>query len=421
MRWRSPASWRAAAGRRPAKSWRQACCAILALALTAPTAAGARAKDTWIGAWGFPSTAFASAKRAPPQVADFNNVTVRQIVRISADASRIRIRISNEFGDAPMKLGSVHVALAGEDGSILPGSDHALTFSGQATISVPAHAPMLSDPVDWKVPALTKLAISIFLPEDTIPPAHRVSEYVSSPGMFANAERMPGAELVRSGALVSQVEVAGPTARRTVVALGDSITEGFGSTVNAFRGWPDRLAERLNGSRGTQGWSVVDAGINSNRLLHDDPCSGALTRFDRDVLSVPGAAMVIVMEGINDIGYSHTTPAEAVSAEDLIGAYRQLILRAHAHGLTIVGGTIMPYEDSHYYDVEGDRIRRTVNRWIREGGAFDGVIDFDAALRDPAHPAQVRPSWQRGDHLHPTDEGYAAMADAIDLKLFKTR
>jgi lysophospholipase L1-like esterase len=203
-----------------------------------------------------------------------------------------------------------------------------------------------------------------------------------------------------------------------VVTLGDSITEGFGSTVNEFRGWPDRLAERLAENRATRDWSVVNAGINSNRLLHDGPGAGALARFDRDVLSVPGVSAVILMEGINDIGYSTTVPPEAVTAADIITAYRQILERAHARGLAVFGATLTPFEGAHYYSAAGDAMRRAVNEWIRSSGEFDGVIDFDAALRDPANPAEMNASLQRGDHLHPNDSGYAVMANAVDLNLF---
>jgi lysophospholipase L1-like esterase len=317
-----------------------------------------------------------------------------------------------------MRVGAAHVALLGEDGAIVPGSDHALTFSGQSAITIPANAPMFSDPVDWKVPALTTLAVSVYLPEDTVPPAHRLMEYVSSAGNFADAEKMPGATLMRSGALASEVEIVSPSAKRAVVTLGDSITEGVGSTPNAFKSWSDRLADRLAADPATRGWSVVNAGIGSNRLLHNNPGTGALARFDRDVLGVPGVSMVLMLEGINDIGYSQTTPAEAVTSEQIIEAYRQLIARAHAHGVAIVAATITPFEDSHYYDLHGEQMRQEVNHWIRTAGAFDGVVDFDAVLRDPAHPTQVLSTLHRGDHLHPNDAGYAAMGDTIDLKLF---
>jgi lysophospholipase L1-like esterase len=409
------------------------CAVLLPFALIGGAIAYAAAPvhDGWVGAWGFAPTSFTPApavlpaaasapSRGPAPPPDLQNVTVRQVVRIAAAAERVRIRFSNEFGDQPMRVGAAHVALLAADGAIVPGSDHPLTFSGQSAITIPANAPMLSDPVDWTVPALTTLAVSVYLPEDTVPPAHRLMEYVSSSGNFTDAERMPGATLVRSGALASEVEIVSPTATRTVVTLGDSITEGVGSTSNAFKSWPDRLAERLAGDPATRGWSLVNAGIGSNRLLHNVPGTGALARFDRDVLGVPGVAMVLVLEGINDIGYSQSTPAEAVTSEQIIEAYRQLIGRAHAHGIAILAATITPFEDSHYYDAHGEQMRQDVNHWIRTSAAFDGVVDFDAVLRDPSHPTQVLASLHRGDHLHPNDAGYAALGDAVDLKLFRS-
>jgi lysophospholipase L1-like esterase len=398
-------------------------CVVVGALFCASAFAATSQRDLWVGAWGFPpmSTApspvpsAAQANRPPP---NFANVTVRQLVRIAVPAEQLRLRFSNEFGETALKLGSVHVALAAADGATVPGSDHVVTFGGQTDVVIPASAPAFSDPVEWKLPALATLAISTYVPGDTVPPTHRLSVYVSGPGDAAAAVSMPGAALVRSGALVTGVDVVSPIASRVVVALGDSITEGVGSTVNTFRGWPDRLADRLAASKATRDWSVVNAGIGSNRLLHDNPGKGALARFDRDVLSVPNVAMVLLLEGINDIGYSHTVPAEAVTAQEMIGAYRQLIARAHAHGIRIIAATIPPFEDAHYWYLPGEQIRQTVNEWIRTGKAFDGVVDFDAALRDPARPTQVLATLHRGDHLHPNDAGYAAMGDAIDLKLF---
>ena len=402
----------------------------LGLALLLGTAAHAAAcRGGWVGAWGFPATpAFplpaAGSGSARPNsltgpVPDFNGATVRQIVRISAPAHCVRIRISNEFGAVPMRLETVHVALAADGGATVPGSDHVLRFSGRIGITIPAGAPVVSDPGAWRLPALSRLALSVYLPQRTVPPGHRLFEYVSYSGNATDATHMPGEQRLRTGALASQVQIVSPVATRTVVTLGDSITEGFGSTPNAFRGWPDRLAERLQSDPKADDWSVVDAGINSNRLLHNGPGIGALARFDRDVLSVPGVAMVILLEGINDIGYSHTRPAEAVTAQDIIAAYRQLIARAHAHGIEIAAGTLMPFEGAHYYTAEGEKMRQAVNHWIRTSGAFDGVIDFDAALRDPGHPTRVIPALQRGDDLHPNDAGYETMARAIDLALFE--
>ncbi|MFL6550158.1 MAG: SGNH/GDSL hydrolase family protein [Povalibacter sp.] len=394
--------------------------ACLALALCAGLSIAARSPDHWIGAWGFPSTsapvsgAGNTSIQAQPEVRD---VTIRQLVRIAADAQRIRVRFSNEFGDKPLRIGVAHLALSTSDGAIAADSDHAITFAGQAGVTIPANAVIVSDAIAWTLPALSQLSVSTYLPEESRPPAHRTSEYVA-PGNVASAISMPAAQLVRGGALVTRIEVESDKASHVVVALGDSITEGVGSTVNTFRSWPDRLAERLMNNRSTRDWSVVNAGIGSNRLLHNDPGQGALARFDRDVLSVPGVSTVVLLEGINDIGYGNTRPAEAVSAQEITFAYEQIVSRAHAHGISVIAGTIPPFEGSHYYDQRGEQIRQDVNTWIRSTHMFDAVVDFDATLRDPQHPTQVRGELHRGDHLHPNDAGYQAMADAIDLKVF---
>jgi len=371
--------------------------------------------EQWAGSWGFPATGSPSPTVQP--VADFENVTVRQIVRLSADARRIRIRISNEFGDQPLRLEAVHLAVLAHDGDIVGSSDRILTFSGNSVVAVPPHAPFSSDALDWPLPAFARLAVSIYIRKPVTPPAHRASQYVATGGDFTSVEHMPGAQMVRTGVFVSAVEIVSPHADRTLVTFGDSITEGFGSTVNEFAGWVDVLAERLHANHRTSNWSVADAGINSNRLLHDLPGTNALARFDRDVLSIPGVSAVILLEGINDIGYSHTHPEEAVTAAQIIDAYRQLIARAHAHGIAIFGATLTPFSQSHYYDCAGETSRHAVNAWIRASRAFDGVIDFDAALRDPANPDAVRADLQRGDHLHPNDAGYRVMANSVDLGL----
>jgi lysophospholipase L1-like esterase len=394
--------------------------ALVLVAAGALHAHDAVADDHWQGVWGFPPIN-PMPPEAPnaantPAVADFNDVTVRQIVRITGDAHHVRVRFSNEFGASELKFDHAHIALAGTDGLTLPGSDHELTFDGHSFAAIPAGAPLLSDPVDWQLPALSRLAVSVHLPGTTVPPAHRVLEYVSAPGDHGADTRMDGAQAVRTGALVSGVEADARDARTVIVTLGDSITEGHGSTANEFRTWPDRLAERLQARAATRRFRVVNAGINSNRLLHNNPGMGALARFDRDVLGVPGVGLVVLLEGINDIGYSHTVPTQAVTAQEIIGAYRQLVARAHAHGIAIVAGTITPFEDAHYFTPEGETLRQAVNRWIRTGDEFDGVIDFDAVLRDAAHPARVNSGLTLPDHLHPNDAGYEAMAQSIDLK-----
>jgi lysophospholipase L1-like esterase len=305
---------------------------------------------------------------------------------------------------------------------------------------------MLSDPIDWKLPAFAHLAVSIYYPKETLPPAHTLytlqAWQAGAPGDLTAAETLPvapaAAEAARgqgggrravcvapggcplpaaSGIHISEIDVVPVTAKKTVVAFGDSITEGVVSNVGAFHAWPDRLAERLAADPATKDWSVVNAGIGSNRLLHDTPSTNALSRFDRDVLSVPGVAAVIVMLGINDIQYSHRNADEAVHADQEIAAFRQLIDRAHARGLKIYGATITAFEGSPDYTPEGEADRQAMNAFIRSG-AFDGVVDFDAVTRDPARPTHLLASVESSGHLHPSDAGYLAMGDSVDLKLF---
>jgi lysophospholipase L1-like esterase len=400
-------------------------------AVSCSAAAIADTTEIWLGAWGHVPTSYnltpvpASPEGGAPRgrpgfapLAPYNDVTVRELVRISADATRLRFRFSNEFGAPVMMIGSAHVALVGEDGAIVSGSDHALRFAGRERVVIPTGAPVLSDPLDWKLPAFAKLMVSVYYPQETLPPAHTLFALpaeASSVGNFVASAVLPGAIPARNGNALSEIDIVPVTPSRTVVAFGDSITEGVASTVGAFRSWPDRLAERLQENRATRGWSVVNAGIGSNRLLHDTPGANALARFDRDVLSVPGVATVIVLEGINDIQYSHRNPTEAVTADDMIAGLRQLCTRAHAKGLRILAGTITAFEGSPDYTEQGEAMRQAVNGWIRTTPELDGVIDFDAATRDPAHPTRLRAETQTRDHLHPGDAGYAAMGDAIDL------
>jgi lysophospholipase L1-like esterase len=410
-------------------------CAILAFcAVTCSGSAFAQTAETWLGSWAHVPTSYnlTPVPTSPPEgasrgrpgftpLAAYDDVTVRELVRISSDAVRLRFRFSNEFGATAMTLGSAHVALVGKDGAVVTGSDHTLHFAGRETVIVPAGAPVLSDTLDWKLPAFAKLVVSIYYPRQTLPPAHTLFALpaeVSSAGNFAAAANLPSAMPARNGNALSEIDIVPVTPGRTVVAFGDSITEGVASTVGAFRGWPDRLSERLQENRATRDWSVVNAGIGSNRLLHDTPGVNALARFDRDVLSVPGVAMVIVLEGINDIQYSHRYPEEAVTADDMIAALRQLCARAHARGVRFLAGTITAFEGSPDYTEQGEAVRQAVNDWIRTTPELDGVIDFDIATRDLSRPNRLRAETQTRDHLHPGDAGYAAMGDAINLNVF---
>jgi lysophospholipase L1-like esterase len=347
--------------------------------------------------------------------------TVREVIRLSAAARAIRVRLSNEFSDKPLRIGKVHVALAAEDGAIIPGSDHELAFSGAPAAVIPPGAPLLSDAADWVVPPLARLAVTIFYPDATLPPAHTLYALNawSAEGDQAGAQSLANAVPARNGNHLSEVDILPERGGHTVVCLGDSITEGVASTAGQFRGWADRLADRLQANPSTRGWTVVNAGIGSNRLLHDTPSTNALSRIDRDVFSVPGVVKVIILLGINDIQYGRRNPAEAVTGDEIIAALGQIVLRSHARGIAVIGGTITAFGESTSYSLEGEAARVKVNAWIRDSGIFDGIVDFDRATRDPRDPTRLLDAADSGGHLHPNDAGYAMMADAIDLALFK--
>lgn len=348
------------------------------------------------------------------------NATLRQLVRVSVAGKRIRLRVTNEGGHDVLVLGAVRVGVAGPDGRVMAGTSHAVTFGGKSAVSVPEGAPLLSDPVDMKVEALQKLVISLYVPGTVLRGGHSLYQYVAgSPGDFTGQDTLPTPTIQRLTSLVSQVEVDPISAGHVVVAVGDSITEGALSTNNAFRSWPARLAERLNETEAGREWAVVNAGIGGNRLLRHGNGPSALARLDRDVLSVPGVKAVILLEGINDIGRGFTLhgPREAVTAEALIEADKQIIARCHEKGIRVIGATLTPYQGAFYASPEGEKARTALNTWILHGGAFDGVVDFAAATADPANPLAFRPAYNDYDHLHPNDTGYKAMADAINLSL----
>jgi lysophospholipase L1-like esterase len=361
---------------------------------------------------------------------EINNQTIRQYVRVSCGGSNVRVRFSNETSNQPLVIGSARLAVGAADGAIKTGTDHKLTFGGQDSLTVPAGAPALSDPVEMDVPALSTLAISFFTPRWTglavVHPSGNQTGYISKSGDFTRDEKIEGTPNKFRFFLTGVDVGAHQKTNATIVAFGDSITDGYGSTADANKRWPDRLAERLN-SRGQGRYGVINAGISGNRLLHDAPASmfgpNGLARFDRDVLAVPGLTHVIILEGINDIGQTSSfgVPEQAVTVEQLKAALTQLIDRAHTRGVKVIGATLLPYEGTtfaNYWQASGEAQRQAINAWIRDGALFDHVIDFDQAVKDPAKPTWLRSEYDCGDHLHPNDAGYKAMADAIDLKLF---
>ena len=381
------------------------------------------AQDHWVGTW---ATAPITMPPTGEGSAAFNNQTLRQIVRVSIGGRLVRVRLSNAFGAQPLAVGSAHIALRSAGAAIKPGSDRTLTFGGAKSTIIWPGALMVSDAVELDVPALADLAVSIYLSGDvpaTFPiTGHRVARqtnYVSPAGDFTASADMPISSTVQSWYFLTGVEVMAAQQAQAVVVLGDSITDSNLSTLDTNNRWPDQLARRLIAARRQIG--VSNQGAAGNRVLQDGPGGeSGLHRFDRDVLSQSGVAWVIVILGINDL--RNRNPVE-VTADDMIAGYKQMILRARARGLKIFGGTLLPYENETFtpgaYTPEGEVRRQAVNAWIRTSGAFDAVIDFDRALRDPSHPARLLPKYDYGDHLHPSDLGYQLMGDTVDLTLFK--
>jgi lysophospholipase L1-like esterase len=421
--------------------------AVPALAVTVATIAAAQSTGgQWVGTWGTAKTwrPVAAAPAAPPAAApaatppagrgaapapiQFNNQTLRQIVRVSLGGERLRVVFSNTFGTAPLTIGAAAVGRREKDAALVAGSSRPLTFAGRSSAVIPAGATLLSDAVALTIPPASDLAIDLFLPGDTASwPSPLTTHsgafqtsYVSGAGNHAGAAGLAPERTTQSWFLLSRVEVLAPASAATLVVFGDSITDGTRSTPDTNRRWPDELFRRMQGSAATREIGIVQAAIAGNRLLGEaNPPFGvnALARFDRDVLAVPGARWVVVLEGINDVGMG--TPATRPTADDLIMAHRQLIDRAHAEGLKIFGGTLLPFEGAAYYSAEGEAKRQAVNTWIRTSRAYDAVIDFDAVTRDPQAPTKLLAAFNSGDNLHPSDAGYKAMADAIDLALFR--
>jgi lysophospholipase L1-like esterase len=359
----------------------------------------------------------------PPFAEGFQNQTVRMIVRSSIGGSAARVRFSNAFGREPLEIGAARIAIRHQDSTIVPGSDRMLLFGGEPSVTIPPGAPIVSDPVRLNVSALSDLAISVYITDESgQPTTHSVglqTTYVSSEGDYTAAAEIPDAATTQSWYWLSGVEVRAPRDAATVVTFGDSITDGTGSTPNENRDWPSLLANRLAGDPATSSIGVVNLGIAGNRILSDAAGVSALARFDRDVISQAGVSWLMLLEGINDIGgIARGTNPSPVSAETLITGMQQIVERAHTHGIKVIGCTVTPFEGAGYFSETGETVRQAVNDFIRTSGAFDAVVDFDAALRDPANPRQIRSDFHVGDYLHPNDLGYEAMADAVDLSIF---
>jgi lysophospholipase L1-like esterase len=404
---------------------------LLTLALTAVLPAAEQTH--WVVTWGAsPAPQLPTNEEIRTAKLQFENQTLREIVHTSIGSDTVRVRLSNAYGKQTVDIGAAHIALRAKGSDIVAGSDRVLTFSGRPAVSIPPNALVLSDPVKLEAPASGDLAISIFIPKATtgagIHYAAQQTSYIGQ-GDQTGATSITAPATITSWVFLTGVDVLAPESAGAVVAFGDSITDGARSTVDANLRWPNILSNRLQAQRSKKQIGVLDAGIGGNRILHDAISNirfgvNALARFDRDVLAQPGVKYVIILEGINDLGHAGTSaPAsETVSADDLIAGMKQMIERAHEKGIKVFGATITPFEGTAfpgYFTPEKEVKRKAVNEWIRTGKAFDGVIDFEKAVRDPKNPDRILAEYDGGDRLHPGDAGYKAMGEAIDLSLFK--
>jgi len=400
-----------------------------ALAGAAALALSAPAEARWVASW----TASPHAPlgtEGPFAAASYENVTLSQVLRITEGGGKLRVRFSNRYGPAPLEIGAARIVRIDADNREIPGTARTLTFGGLGGAVIPRGAPFVSDEVAVDLPDLARVKVEIYLPRATGPCTCHLTGVdelaVSPPGNFVGKPFEP-VDRKQFRAFLSAIEVDSPDALGTIVAYGDSITDGVGSTPGANRRWPDVLADRLQAAG--QEWAVANAAISGNRVLSPGMGESALSRFDEDVLSLPGVKYLIVFEGVNDIGnrFGRRGPNQPnfpgldqpqIDVQQMIAGFKQLIARAHAKGIKVIGSPIGPYKGASYWSEEGEAARAAINDWIVGGGAFDGVVRLDTAFADPADPAQMRDGYHMGDHLHGSDAGLKAVGESIDLSLF---
>ena len=405
---------------------------ILATLTGIPLTAQPANREHWVATW---ATSPPLARVQPPPAAPANpnpqqsinargfaDQTVRMIVRTSIGGHRLRVKFANAFGAPPVEIGAAHIALRDKDSQIVAASDRPLLFNGKpGCILVPGVA-LVSDPVDLTFEPLAYLTVSLYFPVETgAPNAHATglhTTYISKGDATAQPAIADPLSTTAAYYWLSSIDVLAPAKSAAIVAFGDSITDGAQSTINTDHSWPALLAARLAKNPKTAAIGVSNQGIGGNRVLRDISGVSALGRFDRDVLAQSGVKWLMLLEGINDIGHGAVDPTEKVTAEEIIGGYKQLIDAAHDHGIKVIGCTLTPYEGANYARPEGEAVREAVNNWIRTSHAFDAVVDFEAATRDPANPKRFRAEFDPGDHLHPNNAGYEAMANAVDLAIF---
>jgi lysophospholipase L1-like esterase len=442
--------------------------ALVLFGLQSPMLAQSGSSDRWVGTWatapagrlqnppppnaplppfmpsacpapaGPPAVAPAPGQTfAPAPYTHFTNQTLRQIVHTSIGGSKARVVLTNVYGTAPLTIGAANIALREKDAAIQAASSRPLTFSGATSVTIPQGAIMYSDAVNLTVPQMGDLAIDLYLPGTTNTPSTLTihngafqTNYISETGNHVGKAALPTVGRTQNWFLLSRVEVVAPDAAGAIVVFGDSITDGTRSTPDTNSRWPNVLARRLLSQNPPVKLGILNAAIAGNRVLSEasvpagsDPRAvgagiNALARFELDALAQPGVTHIVVMEGINDIGNARQNASP--TAQDIINGYKQMIERAHTRGIKIYGATLTPFYGAAYYTEVGEAKRQAVNEWIRTSNAFDGVIDFDKVTRDPANPKQFLAAYDSCDRLHPSDAGYKAMADSIDLNLFKT-
>jgi lysophospholipase L1-like esterase len=402
---------------------------LLLLAATGSSQAG---ETRWIASWassplgGKIVIPGVPADRIPPSPVVHG--TLRYRLPLSQGGAQLVLRLTNEANSQALAIGAVTVGIAEAGLSMRGGTMRKVTFNGHSSIAIPGGAPAVSDPVDLTTSPSDAVIVSIFLPNDTqFPLGQRgLQASVLDNGDATQALSLEGARPTTTRTPVSAVLVASSSRAETIVAFGDSITDGGITDTPDVRGWPGHLAKRLMQASGHAPLSVANEGIGGNGLVTDIIGLNGLARFDRDVLSLPNVTYVVLLEGINDIGFSNPPGGQSagppVSTQEMIGAYRQLIERAHEHRIRLIAGTLLPYKGAMYYSENGEQVRDSLNEWIRTSRELDGVVDFDRALRDPTDSKKLNAAYDSGDHLHPSDAGYKAMAQAFELKqLWKSK
>jgi lysophospholipase L1-like esterase len=375
--------------------------------------------QNWVGTW--------TATPAPAEGAAFANHTLRMTPRVSIGGSSVRVRVSNAYGIRPLQIGAAHVALRDSGPAIVPGSDRQLTFGGEKSATIAAGAVLVSDPVALDVAALADLAVSFHLPQE-LPASFgitaryaRQTNYISPVGDFTAEPVMPVGKLTDDWYFLCGVDVVAPKETLGIVAVGDSLTDANISTHDGHHSWPSQLARRLT-ARGGRPIAVMNQGLGGNRILHDVRGDSGLRRFDRDVVAQPGVTHAVIMLGTNDLRNRSAKPEEEVNAAQMIAGLKQIALRGQSAGIKTIGCTLTPFWNETFlpgaWNPRREAVREAVNAWLREAGAFDAIVDFDQALRDPENKLRMLPKYDCGDHLHPSDLGYRTMGDAIDLALF---